>query len=252
MSARPHPQDRNMESNKNISVEISPRSNDSMGLFKESADMTDTEGTLQAVLDLLSTKMIRRICRALSLKDAGNRAQNIIHLKLLTKGELTRRTIRPIYESEIGDVESVHGAGLPNDHNASIVNGLIHNTTDSDGNEDSPRHALPRSPKTKPSKPTVNWLSPTISAAAIRRECASRIPIIQIPTRMLAKEVKAKYGPMLMQLNKGKRQNRVLKHQSPEAEQNLKDITETEMEEDEEEEEEEEEDEEEDVSYASR
>jgi len=213
----------------NISVEISPRSNDSMELFKQSADMTDTEGTLQAVLDLLSTKMIRRICHALSIKDAGDRAQNIIHLKLLTKDELARRTIRPIYESEIGDVESVHGASLPKDPNASIVNELIHNTTDSDGNEDSPRHALPRSPKTKTSKPTVNWLSPTISAAAIRRECASRIPIIRIPTRMLAKEVKAKYGPMLMQLNKGKRQNQILEHQSPEAEQNLKDIKETEM-----------------------
>lgn len=76
-------------------------------------------------------------------------------------------------------------------------------TKHSDSTGETPRQALPQAPEgSSPAPLFTNWLSPKISAAEIRRQCSSRNPPIRIPTRMLAKEVKSKYGLMLMELDK--------------------------------------------------
>jgi hypothetical protein len=76
---------------------------------------------------------------------------------------------------------------------------------DSDNTKGEPRRTLPQSPEILSSTPLIDWMSPKVSAAAIRRECASRVPSIHIPSRLLAKEVKSKYGSILMELDKEQR-----------------------------------------------
>jgi hypothetical protein len=66
------------------------------------------------------------------------------------------------------------------------------------------RNALPDPPESPYLSPLVHWLASGISAAEIRRECASRMPPIHIATRLLAAGVKSKYGAMLSRLEQKK------------------------------------------------
>ena len=167
-----------------------------------SDDLTDAEGQANIDLNQLSETEIKGLCKAKGIDDTGNREQNIELLRLKAKEEMAQKTLIPHTRDESEEEESAYGGEFVNVFVAVNGSGPKPIIADSNSSEDSPRHALPLSPEVHSSEPIIDWLSPKASAAAIRRECASRIPRIQIPARMLAKEVKDIYGPMLMELQK--------------------------------------------------
>jgi hypothetical protein len=155
-------------------------------------------------LNLVCDEHLRQLCRDANLEDTGDRERNIEALRRYANDDMETHIIVSYTADECDQMETGYGAGVLNDFTPINRPRIKVPVGDSHGVESAPRHALPDSPESLYQSPLIDWLAPGISAAEIRRECASRMPPIHIATRLLAAEVKSKYGAMLTRLDKEK------------------------------------------------
>lgn len=177
----------------------------------------------EEILNPISDEDLVESSHDTNMEDVGGSEEDIDSATEIAEDDLPEQVYNP-HEPDTSEGGKVERAAAILNSFTSINKGTKRKATiDSDDMEKTPRRALPRSPELPgPAPPLVDWLAPKISAAQIRRECGARIPPIHIPNRMLAKEVKSKYGTMLLDLDNKKAQaNQMCKRENPQTDEEM-------------------------------
>lgn len=153
-------------------------------------------------LNLLSDDTLRRFCGDANIKYTDDRERNIENLRSKAKKTLSKKTYQSYNKDDDQNEDSKHQEAYVNTFTPINKPKSKLPIMDSDDIGEESRHALPQSPGTHGPPPIIDWTASGISATAIRRECGARVPPIYVPSRLHASEIKSKYGPMLMDLDK--------------------------------------------------
>lgn len=164
-----------------------------------SPDTTDSLG-IYISLDSVTDEILKRFCREANIAYIKDHETAIEILRVTAKNNLAEKSYQPY-----------HNEGDEDEHLGPFVNNFTpinkpRSRTPIEDPEDDPKDAL--APLgVHVSRSLIDWTAPSISAAAIRRECVARKPSIYVPAKLLARKVKAEYGPILMELDRNARDN---------------------------------------------
>lgn len=171
---------------------------------KESSPAMLDDLGINVTLNTVSDETLQRFCREAGIAYTNDRETTIENLRATAKSKMPEKTYQPYDNEEEEDDDDEHLEQEPSVNSFTPVNKRRSKILIEDPEDESENDASPH-PGAEGPDPVVDWTASNMSAAAIRRECAAREPPIRIPSKLVAKEVKAQYGPILMEQDKNER-----------------------------------------------
>ncbi|PSS12242.1 hypothetical protein M430DRAFT_270116 [Amorphotheca resinae ATCC 22711] len=158
------------------------------GFQDKEKEEEEEKRSLSLNLNLVSDEHIRQLCRDKELSSTGDRERDIERLRECEKIEKEQQL-----QNHMGEVMCIKEA-------TTRMLSVGSSTMGSDSGD--------RGQEEEEEMEEIDWMAPEVSAAEIRKECLARTPKIHIPRRVLAAEVKATFGAMLMDLDRLERERR--------------------------------------------